>query len=261
MPNTGTSVSANRRSALRIVPSPPRTRHASGCPSRSSSAPTPSAAAPCFERSASPATRSAVRLAGKLNGQTRPRRSSARAGCARGARRSSPRRDPARGRSRLDLQRRGLDPLAVEARRRRASPTGTSPRSPWGRAAPRRQTRGRRARAPTQRVATVTSASRRSAAFRTTPAFTRARPSSNCGFTIARSWPSGATHSATAGITFTSEMNETSIVASAGSNGRSAGTIERALVRSITSTRGSFRSDHSSCPCATSSAITRAAPR
>ena len=58
MPKTGTSVSAKRRSALRIVPSPPRTRHASGCPSRSSREPTPSAAAPCLERSASPATSS-----------------------------------------------------------------------------------------------------------------------------------------------------------------------------------------------------------
>ena len=70
MPNTGTSVSAKKRSAFRIVPSPPRTRHASGCPSSSSSAPTPSAAAPCLERSASAATSSHPASRCQLHRQT-----------------------------------------------------------------------------------------------------------------------------------------------------------------------------------------------
>ena len=65
-------------------------------------------------------------------------------------------------------------------------------------------------------LAAASSASRRSAGSRTTPARARPLPSSNCGLTIASSAPPGARQPAIAGTTLASEMNETSTVASPG---------------------------------------------
>ena len=73
-------------------------------------------------------------------------------------------------------------------------------------------------------AATAATASRRSAGSRTTPPLpTRSRPTSNCGLTIARQSNSRRRRSAsTAGSTFVSEMNETSITIREGGTGAAA---------------------------------------
>src|SRR5581483_9481841 len=116
--------------------------------------------------------------------------------------------------------------------------------------------------APCAARAAAASASRRLAAERTTPPLpTRRGSSSNWGLTSASTSPAGARQAAIAGRTLASEMNDTSTVASDGAKGSASGRRWRAFVRSITTTRGSWRSAQSSWPRPTSSAITRAAPR
>src|SRR2546430_150554 len=73
--------------------------------------------------------------------------------------------------------------------------------------------------------------------------------------------PRGASTPNTDGKTFSSEMNETSMTASVGCSPKIRGSRARALLFSITMTRGSLRSLASSWPTPTSTAYTRAAPR
>ena len=94
-PNTGTSVCAYSRSALRIVPSPPSTRQRSGDPSRSASGSSPSPTSPCLR-----APRRARTGGSRPRARPRPRRRppprSARAGCGCRRPRSAPRAPPRR---------------------------------------------------------------------------------------------------------------------------------------------------------------------
>src|SRR5439155_1374592 len=73
--------------------------------------------------------------------------------------------------------------------------------------------------------------------------------------------PRGASTPNTDGRIFSNEMNETSMTASVGCSPKIRGSSARALVFSITTTRGSLRSLTSSWPVPTSTAYTRAAPR
>src|SRR5437899_5836624 len=101
-----------------------------------------------------------------------------------------------------------------------------------------------------------------SAWSRTTPPLpTASRPTSNCGFTSAITSPRGASTPNTEGRTFSNEMNATSMTASVGCSPKIRGSSARALVFSMTTTRGSLRSLASSWPAPTSTAYTRAAPR
>src|SRR2546422_952985 len=87
------------------------------------------------------------------------------------------------------------------------------------------------------------------------------RPTSNWGFTSAMTSPRGASTPNTEGRTFSNEMNATSMTASVGCSPKIRGSSARALVFSMTTTRGSLRSLASSWPTPTSTAYTRAAPR
>src|SRR5213594_553325 len=101
-----------------------------------------------------------------------------------------------------------------------------------------------------------------SAGSRTTPPLpTASRPTSNWGFTSAMTSPRGASTPNTEGRTFSNEMNATSMTASVGCSPKIRGSSARALVFSMTTTRGSLRSLASSWPTPTSTAYTRAAPR
>ena len=103
-------------------------------------------------------------------------------------------------------------------------------------------------------VASMTSmtprtASSRAASSRTTPPDpTRARPTSNCGLTITMARQPRARQGTTAPQTVPIEMKERSHVTKSGAHGRSPGARWRALVRSMTVTRGSWRSPQSSWP-------------
>ena len=100
-------------------------------------------------------------------------------------------------------------------------------------------------------------ARRRSSAERTTPPFpTCPRPTSNCGLISASKSNRSAAQASTAGNTFVSEMNDTSITIRSGAYGSCSARSPRALHRSITVTRGSDRSRQESSPYATSTATT-----
>jgi hypothetical protein len=87
-----------------------------------------------------------------------------------------------------------------------------------------------------------------------------AHEASNCGFTSAMISLRGASTPKTAGRIFSSEMNDTSMTASEGCSSKTRGSSARALVCSITTTRGSLRSLTSSWAVPTSTANTRLAP-
>src|SRR5207245_319675 len=80
------------------------------------------------------------------------------------------------------------------------------------------------------------------------------RPTANWGFTSATTSPRGASTPNTDGRIFSNEMNETSMTASVGCSPKIRGSSARALVFSITTTRGSLRSLTSSWPVPTSTA-------
>src|SRR5581483_1869390 len=84
---------------------------------------------------------------------------------------------------------------------------------------------------------------------RTTPPLpTCPLPTSNWGFTSTTASPCEVSTPKTDGSTFSSEMNEMSMVASEGDSGKESTGRLRALVFSITTTRPSARSLGSSCP-------------
>ena len=115
--------------------------------------------------------------------------------------------------------------------------------------------------APTRRRS-PSSTSRCTSGSRTTPPRpTRAGPASNWGLTRATTAPPGFTRLRTAGRTNSSEMNDRSSVTRSTVSPRSSGLRKRALVRSRTTTRGSWRRRRSNCPRPTSTAWTRRAPR
>src|SRR5207249_4084205 len=86
------------------------------------------------------------------------------------------------------------------------------------------------------------------------PLATASRPTSNCGFTSAMTSPRGASTPNTEGRIFSSEINATSMTASVGCSPKIRGSSARALVFSMTTTRGSLRSLASSWPTPTSTA-------
>ena len=73
-------------------------------------------------------------------------------------------------------------------------------------------------------------------------------PASNWGLIRQTSRPPGLHQGTTAGKIFASEMNDTSMTTQSTGSGESPGFRWRALVRSITTTRGSLRSRQCSCP-------------
>src|SRR5215471_14193370 len=98
-------------------------------------------------------------------------------------------------------------------------------------------------------------------ASRTTPPLpTSPLPISNCGLMSTTISPSEVRTLKTEGITFSTEIKDTSTVARCGASGKASEESCRALVFSMTTTRPSARREASSWPCPTSTAYTRVAP-
>ena len=93
------------------------------------------------------------------------------------------------------------------------------------------------------------------------PLPTSARPTSNCGFTSAITGAPGLPNAGSTGSTSRSEMNETSMTIRSTRSGSRSGGASRMFTRSSTRTRASEAIFQSSCPCPTSTQVTRAAPR